>query len=174
MVDITIESSHNLDELLRRFSLLGDVSRAESEFAVRQTMDDFVGEATDYPPETEANRPRVYPPYYYERGFGLVYNSGLRLPTSEQLNESWSTKVRIVGGDTVEGSASTDVTYAPYVQSEQHQARFHAARDWRTVETIINEMGLPLDSQLSISAFGESRNYFVDATNRIVRFLEQG
>jgi hypothetical protein len=172
MVDITIDSSRDLDELMRRIGLLGDVSRGQQEVAVRNTMGDFVGEATDYPPETEANRPRVYPPYYYERGYGLIYNSGMRLPTSEQLNESWSAKIRIVGADTVEGTASTDATYAPYVQSQQFQAWFHAARDWRTVETILDEMGLPSDAQVTVSAFGESRSYFIDAANRIARFIE--
>jgi hypothetical protein len=172
MVDVTIESSRDLDELMRRIGLLGDVSRTQQELAVRNTMDDFIGEVTDYPPETEANRPRVYPPYYYERGYGLIYNSGVRLPTSQQLNESWAAKIRIVGAEMVEGSASTDVTYAPYVQANQFQAAFHAARDWRTVETILDGMGLPSDAQVSVTAFGESRSYFIDAANKIAQYIE--
>lgn len=144
---------------------------------VTDFMEDFVFQVTEYPEETERNRPRLNPPYYYERRVGVIYNSGRIRFSSQQLEDKWKGKTRKAGNEVI-GTASTDVSYAPYVQTEAKQARHHALAGWRTVESILNEMvpelGLPSGTRMSVSAFGKSKDYFIDATNRIVAFLETG
>lgn len=56
-------------------------------------------------------------------------------PTSQRLGPSWSVVTR--GGQTFVG---TRVTYAPYVQSAQHQQPFHRDTGWKTDEQAAREV----------------------------------
>lgn len=144
---------------------------------VTDFIGDFVFQVTEYPEETNRNRPRLNPPYYYERRVGVVYNSGRIRFSSQQLEDKWKGKTRKSGNEVI-GTASTDVSYAPYVQAEAKQAQHHATHGWKTVESILNEMipnyGFSSGTRISVSAFGQSKDYFVDATNRMVAYLETG
>ena len=90
----------------------------------------------EYPPKTEANRPRTHGGWY-ERGRGSMYANkagAVRVVKSSQmLNRSWSMRHTFTP-DSAEVVIGTRATYAPFVHDESRQARFHKARGWRTVQ----------------------------------------
>ena len=97
----------------------------------------------EYPPPRPGSR--------YIRGFGM--EGGPR--TSERLGQSWTTKVK-PSGNGVTGTIGTNVSYAPWVQSERFQAWMHKGRwtntDEKTVErlrtTIIEDFQRAIDRAL--------------------------
>ena len=168
-------SEKNLKETIRKLKGIDKVALEALVQVTTDFMGDFVFQITEYAPESEANRPRLNPPYYYERRVGAIYNSGRIRFSSEQLEDSWKSKVRKTGNEVV-GTAHTNVSYAPLVQTDARQTKLHASRGWKTVESILNEMipnyGFGSGTRISVSAFGKSKDYFVDATNQIVAYLE--
>jgi hypothetical protein len=164
-----------LNETIQSLVDLPFVIQNELYRATDETMNQFVRLVKIYPPESDANKPRTNPPYWYVRGVGIHFADGSVEYTSEQLGDSWGHETRIMGVYDVEGQASTDVTYAPYVQSDALQAAFHAARDWKTVETILQEMDIgAVGGVIDVFTTSGRRSYFVDATNRIAQYLERG
>ena len=86
-----------------------------------------------YPPESEANQPR--PGGWYQRGYGPRWYGGKGgARTSEQLGKKWSIDP---GAEQV--TISNAASYAAYVHGEW-QAGFHAARGWRQLKTVAEEM----------------------------------
>ncbi len=61
-------------------------------------------------------------------------------PGSENLGQKWTSRVTIGSGN-FEGELGNNVSYGPFVQSEEFQATIHQGR-WSTIEQIVeSEMG---------------------------------
>ena len=125
-MEIKIEG---LDRAMRKLTAL------ENREYVKGTMQACVLLAKNhiavYPPATEANSPSRK--RWYERGFGTRYRrkdgtiGGRR--TSETLGRKWATEVTDKG---LVGKIGNNASYARFVHDADKQARFHAARRWRT------------------------------------------
>jgi len=122
------------------------------------------GVVDDYPPETEANKPTNPSGRWYERGYGPRWwvkggevsagyggksaqaqrreilgkaRKGLihGRKTSKDLDKQWTIKplwaTAVVVGN--------NVSYAPFVQDEERQARFHKRRGWPTVQQVAKQ-----------------------------------
>ena len=122
------------------------------------------GVVDDYPPETEANKPTNPSGRWYERGYGPRWwvkggevsagyggksaqaqrreilgkaRKGLihGRKTSKDLDKQWTIKplwaTAVVVGN--------NVSYAPFVQDEERQARFHKRRGWPTVQQVARQ-----------------------------------
>lgn len=95
------------------------------------------GGVAKYPPATIANRPPGPKGYsWYERGFGTRTVTGKAYQTSETLGKSWTTEVRGFAAG-VRGIVGAKASYAPFVQDEDRQARFHKERGWLTVQDVL-------------------------------------
>lgn len=111
----------------------------------------------EYPPETQANRPpgpmvtrrwtlkdgtvktkQAPAGRWYERGTGTRYMSGHVDATSEQLGRSWTETLNVTATEW-EGVLGNKASYGPYVQDAEHQAWFHKARGWKTVQSVAAE-----------------------------------
>ena len=151
MIDIKVIGA---DETAQKFtlgaagmwSLLGD--------AMESSLKYVHTDASTYPPETEANQP---PPPYYVRGVGTQTKTG-NLGESQQLGSRWSETTELKS-KTLTGTLSNPVTYASHVHLKATQRPFHAARGWRTVETITQE------------AIPQIIGFFEDAIRKVVQFL---
>ncbi len=92
-----------------------------------------------YPPASDANNPNAR--RWYERGKGprwRVKDGSIHLRnTSETLGRKWTVKVK--GNYEVEIGNNT--SYAPYVHDPEKQSWFHAARGWKTTETVAESEG---------------------------------
>jgi hypothetical protein len=89
-------------------------------------------EIAEYPPASPANSPtNGYS--WYERGFGTRSRTGLAWPTSETLGRRWTHEV---DADGKKGVVGNNASYAPFVQSAEQQAAFHARRGWETDEKV--------------------------------------
>ena len=90
-----------------------------------------------YPPSSIANDPSQK--RWYERGYGPRWRtrSGIHgRATSKQLGRKWTVAAQNQGMRVVVGNA---VSYARYVQDWAKQARFHAARGWKTDAQVVGE-----------------------------------
>jgi hypothetical protein len=95
------------------------------------------GVVDDYPPSSEANSPTQR--RWYERGYGprwrvksgAVHGS----KTSQMLGRRWT--VRPLGATSV--VVGNNVSYGPFVQDEEKQARFHKRRGWKTVQQVAKQ-----------------------------------
>jgi len=78
---------------------------------------------------------------WYQRGYGPRWARKRRggvggRRTSETLNRRWTIAARDDGLAQVVGN---NVSYGPYVQGDEDQAAFHAARGWQTVGQVVEE-----------------------------------
>lgn len=90
-----------------------------------------------YPSASEANDPSRK--RWYERGYGPRWHtrSGIHgRATSKQLGRKWTVQAQNNGMRVVVGNA---VSYGPYVQDWAQQAKFHAARGWKTDSQVVGE-----------------------------------
>ena len=132
------------------------------------------GRVSEYPPASEANRPRSWhgSAYnlvtrkraslntWYERGYGpkWIRKDGTvnGRKTSEFLGRSWSHEVR-VEDDVVEGVIGNRASYTDYVHGRK-QADFHARRGWMTVFEGVEQSAEDIDA-----AFGEAADKLIAA-----------
>ena len=97
-----------------------------------------------YPPESEANRPPGITGKdgrpsnrWYVRGSGTQTEHKF-YRTSQALGRHWTEEIS--GSSTsITGKVGNATTYAPYVQSREHQAEFHKARGWKTIEDVAEQ-----------------------------------
>ncbi len=156
----------NLDNLKRSLPRFRkDLSRS-----YHREMPDLLGlvedDVSEYPPETEANRPKfgAWGPYYIRR-VGKAYrrkSGGTTIYlTSEQLGDNWKRRTR--GSDVlVVGEGSNPVSYADYVHVRRKQASFHKRRGWRTAEDALARQRMPIFRTV------------VRITERVVRRFNRG
>ena len=85
----------------------------------------------EYPPQRVGSR--------YVRGRGMANAAGVVAHrTSQQLGKRWTTKIYQEGAY-LTGKVGNNVTYAPFVQSRQFQARVHRGR-WQTDVQVVNRL----------------------------------
>ena len=133
------ETIKGMNKLLRKLDTLGKLKGAKR--GLKTGAEHIEGTIKEYAPKSAANVPKSHG-RWYERGWGSKYRrldgviTGKK--TSETLRTGWSTKSRNSGLTQVIG---TNVSYAPYVQSKEKQARFHKARGWKTDEQVLKSEG---------------------------------
>ena len=104
-----------------------------------------------YPPTTAGNQPRGFNTVrsavtgkfnnvWYERNKGSRWarmdgTTGMR-NNSQKLSKNWSQKAENAGLTQIVG---TEVTYAPYVMSQDKQTIVHQSHGWKTVQTIAKQ-----------------------------------
>ena len=85
----------------------------------------------EYPPQRVGSR--------YVRGRGMANAAGAVVhKTSQNLGKRWTTKVHQAGAY-LEGKVGNNVSYAPFVQSRQFQARIHRGR-WQTDAQVVDRL----------------------------------
>src|SRR3990167_2090500 len=152
MIDIKVIGA---DEIAQKFTLGGAGTWSLLGDAMESSLKYVHNYASIYPPETEANQP---PPPYYVRGVGTQKTKTGNLGESQQLGSHWSETTELKS-KTLTGTLSNPVTYASHVHLKATQRPFHAARGWRTVETITQE------------AIPQIIGFFEDAIRKVVQFL---
>jgi hypothetical protein len=132
------EPIRGMSKLLRKLNSLRELRGAKR--GLRAGAVHIKGKIAIYANSSEANTPNQR--RWYERGYGPKWlrkdgSMGSR-KTSETLGRKWTTESRNNGLTQVVGN---NVSYAPYVQSEENQAGFHKARGWKTDVQVIDEEG---------------------------------
>jgi len=142
-VSINIEIE-GYDRLRRKLERLGKGVYFRG--ALTAAASDVKSWIAEYPETTSANEPRLYNSAYsistgraanswYERGYGTRWarKDGTigGSQTSETLGRRWTTRIAPDGRSATVGN---NATYAPFVQDQDEQAWFHAARGWRTIQ----------------------------------------
>ena len=94
------------------------------------------GKIAKYPPHSIANSPSNPTGRWYERGYGTRTATGRKYPTSETLGRKWTVANRDKGLTKVIGN---NVSYGPYVQSAEDQAKIHGERGWKTDQQVADE-----------------------------------
>jgi hypothetical protein len=96
------------------------------------------GVIAEYPPMSSGNMPGAYPKKWYVRGKGphwALKGGGIHFRrTSEVLGKRWTHKIFNDGLSAVVGN---NASYAPYVQSREHQPPWHKAHGWNTAENVV-------------------------------------
>ena len=126
---IRIEGLGRLQGKMRKLDDLQGVKNAMRAAALH-----VKGKIAKYPPASEANRPSETG-RWYERGYGMRWPGGGK-KTSEMLGRKWTIGQRDAGLTQVIGN---NVSYGVYVQDDEHQARFHKRRGWKTIQMIAEE-----------------------------------
>lgn len=126
MVEVDIRG---IDALIAKFG------RVQSTAWLRPPMQRSVlriqREMQEYPPQR--------PGSMYVRGRGMANAAGVVTHrTSQQLGKRWTTKI-YQDGPYLTGKVGNNVTYAPFVQSRQFQARIHRGR-WQTDVQVVNRL----------------------------------
>ena len=122
-----------LDKLVKKIKKIEQMDAVKA--ALKNAATILAGEMADYPPETAANRPPV--PFYI-RGRGLQTARG-NLGNTENLANSWEgakPQIRDKGFTVIIG---TNVSYAPYVQSDDFQARWMKDIGWQTDKQVLDD-----------------------------------
>ena len=97
------------------------------------------GKINIYPPATEANSPSNPKGRWYERGYGPKWNtlSGVHgRKTSQTLGKKWTIGQADGGLTQIVGN---NVTYGPFVQDPEKQAKFHKLHGWKTTAQVAEE-----------------------------------
>ena len=128
------ETIKGMNKLLRKLDTLGKLKGAKR--GLKAGALHVKGKIAEYPPSTTANSPGNPSGRWYERGFGTRTATGRAYPTSETLGRKWTIGSRDQGFTQVVGN---NVSYGPYVQSAEKQAKIHKRRGWKTDEQVINE-----------------------------------
>ena len=139
-----------LDKLVKKINKLEQMDAVKA--ALKQSATILAGKMAEYPSQTAANQPPV--PYYI-RGRGTQTGSG-NLGNSEDLGQKWrGAKPQIRDrGFTV--AIGTNVSYAPFVQSQDRQARWMKTIGWQTDQRVLDENK------------DEVKEYLADAINKII------
>jgi hypothetical protein len=127
MAEIEIKG---LAELTRKLQSLEKVNNV-LEPPMHRAVDRIQKRMAMYPPVRPGSR--------YSRGEGWRNKDGrVTRFTSENLGKKWTTKVtRSLAG--IIGKVGNDVSYGPFVQSKQFQARVHQGRWTNTDEAVLAE-----------------------------------
>lgn len=132
------EAIKGMNQLLRRLTSIKELRGAKRGLKAGALY--IKGKIAIYPPSSEANTPNQR--RWYERGYGPKWmrkdGSIGGKKTSQTLGRRWTMESQNAGLTQVVGN---NATYAPYVQSAEKQASFHAARGWKTDEQVIDEEG---------------------------------
>jgi len=102
------------------------------------------GRVSKYPPGGEWNQPGRYSLKthrkmgWYVRGRGGYSPSGKLVTRSETLGRRWTQKTE---DDGLTVRIGNNVSYGPFVQDREKQARFHALHGWRTVQDVAEQDG---------------------------------
>jgi len=130
-------------------ALDGDMRKAVKRAAM-ELANNLEKTMSDYPPASEANKPRGFGSAlsiatrkaqnrWYQRDYGPRWarkdGSVGGSPTSEHLQYRW--KVASKGWGAIVGSP---VSYSPAVQSHEEQASFHKARGWVTDKQAVDRL----------------------------------
>ena len=123
-----------LDRLLTKLDGLENLTKIKP--ALKAAAVHVMGAIKPYPPKSIANSPSNPTGRWYERGFGTKTATGREYPTSETLGRKWTVKSRDRGLTQVVGN---NVSYGPYVQSAEKQAKIHEQRGWKTDQQVADE-----------------------------------
>jgi hypothetical protein len=139
MITVEVTGIAALQADLNRLSNVGAVIGP----ALKRGGNDILDWVSLYPPATQANTPSGTPPEsWYERGRGSMYVSKAGVvkvvKSSEMLNRSWSTRYSMTPQEAMV-TIGTRASYARFVHHAPKQARFHAARGWRTIQAAIKK-----------------------------------
>ena len=140
MIEVTVDV--DTSRIVAKLQHVANVGEAMKPAIVR-AADRVRAEVSEYPPATAANMPRPGHTHYV-RGTGPVYvrkTDGKHTvrKTSQMLNRKWSTRYRFTEAE-AEAVIGNSATYARYVHDSRKQARFHAARGWRTVQGTLTKL----------------------------------
>ena len=106
----------------------------------------------EYPSQTAANQPPV--PYYI-RGRGTQTASG-NLGNSEDLGQKWRGAKPQIRDKGFTVAIGTNVSYAPFVQAHDRQARWMKSIGWKT------------DQQVLDKNKDKAKEYLVDAIEKVL------
>ena len=123
-----------MEPLLHKLDNLEDLQKVRP--ALMAGAIHIKGKIAQYPAKTIANSPSNPTGRWYERGFGTRTKTGRAYPTSETLGRKWTVANRDRGLTKVIGN---NVSYGPYVQSAEKQAKFHKQRGWKTDQQVAEE-----------------------------------
>ena len=123
-----------LEPLLRKLDNLEDLKKIKP--ALKAGAVHVMGAIKPYPPATIANSPSNPTGRWYERGYGTRTATGRGYKTSETLGRKWTVASRDRGFTQVVGN---NVSYGPFVQSAEEQAKIHGKRGWKTDQQVIDE-----------------------------------
>ena len=123
-----------LDEVISKLDNLEDLQKIRP--AMMAGAIHIKGKIAQYPAKTIANSPSNPTGRWYERGFGTRTKTGRAYPTSETLGRKWTVANRDRGLTKVIGN---NVSYGPYVQSAEKQAKIHKQRGWKTDQQVVEE-----------------------------------
>lgn len=125
-----------LDKLLRKLNNLASLRAAKR--GLKAAALHIKGKIAKYPPSTEANIPMQ--PRWYERGYGSKWMTAKGLvhgsKTSETLGRRWTISERNAGLTQIVGN---NVSYGPYVQDRDLQAKIHELNNWPTVQDVTED-----------------------------------
>jgi hypothetical protein len=177
VADELVLVTRGIDEFLEALERAPEVAEPLLEQAMLRSLLAIEGRVGEYPPATEANRPRAWrgSAYslatqkraslntWYERGYGpkWVRKDGTvnGRQTSEFLGRQSNTKVMpeswyrqtTTSENGVEGVVGTRASYARYVIGRE-QASFHARRGWVRLEDAVEQSEEDIDAALGEAA----------------------
>ena len=125
-----------LDDLLKEFKDLSKLPGIQAAFKAGAMH--FQGHLNRFPRSSIANSPDNPTGRWYERNYGPRWkrrdgSTGGR-KTSQMLSKSWIIDER----SPLDMRIGTNVTYAPYVQSAELQAKIHGQRGWQTDQQVLD------------------------------------
>ena len=123
-----------LDKLLTKLDGIENLQKIKP--ALKAGAVHIKGKIAKYPPKSIANSPSNPTGRWYERGFGTRTATGGAYPTSETLGRKWTVASRDRGFTQVVGN---NVSYGPFVQSAEDQAKIHGKRGWKTDQQVADE-----------------------------------
>jgi hypothetical protein len=134
------------EELLRKLETLGQLKQVGA--AVKAGTAHLAGKMKVYPAQRRLTRQAVYGRsfvsdrqrryFFYALKNGLIqvpYRRG-QSPGSRNLKQTWTVTM---SNNDLTGEAGTNTPYAPLVQGEGTQTKYHAAVGWKTEQTVLAE-----------------------------------
>jgi len=135
-------------DLLAKLERLGQLRRVGA--AVKAGTAHLAGKMKVYPARVSLTRKAVYGStfksdrqrryFFYALGKGLIqvpYRRG-QSSGSRNLKQTWTVVMR---NNDLTGEAGTNTDYAPWVQGEGTQSKYHAAVGWKTEARVLQEEG---------------------------------
>ena len=154
MLGLRLQVKDNGTEQELNRAIIGIPEMANEE--LEQFMADVVEDVKPYPPTTAANSP---PPPYYERGVGYYGRYGTLTKKSEDLKSKWGFELNPTRSG-MEGLIYNRASYSGYVQDEDLQATWHAARGWKTVQQSVRDAGGTGLAKVANNIVNKIKNFF--------------
>jgi len=153
-----------LDELLDALETAAEQAQPLLEQAMARSLAAIQGRVREYPPASEANRPRTTyqtpplrgrdPNRWYERGYGtkwITADGKVRgKKVSRFLGRQWTQRVQVVDTGIV-GILGNSTPYADEVQGRSQKA-YHARRGWITLDTAIEQSTADIEAAFAEAA----------------------